>query len=469
MFVLTPFQIKAVGATNYGFIIIILSFTLYSGLLDLGLGRALTFKVASVKGDAGRLRVAVGTAIAMTLALSIVSGWAFSLIALPSVGQALGLSNGAATGLSQAKVSLFLIGSWSLLATPPLAILNGLARFSALNIVGVVSSIASQLIPTAYALLIGNDLPGLLAAVATSKILVAFVACAALLRPLGFVPRFSHFSFLEAGELLAYGKNQLAGTLVSYATSTLERPMIAGICGASAVTYYSIPESLSARLAVIVNALAATTFPSMSASDAPRRLELLSKSLKVMAVMAPTYLTLSIASEFILSVWINNSFAQSARIPASLLPLAAWLSAITFVYFNYLQAIGKPATSTRIVALVGFPFLPIMALAAWKFGLDGVVLAYCGRAIVGLFLFVAVTKTSRLFDRDLLPQCLVFLLVSLVTFAGAKLRIAVDLVALFISIICAALSVRANFLEILRRPRGPSQARLATDVDYRPR
>lgn len=398
----TPILIRTLGLQRYGFLTLVLGFTLYVGLLDFGLGPAVAYRTASF-GAASRTEAprVFATGMLVALPLAAIAGFIFSFLGLPHVSVAVGLPRTVAGELN-GSFALFWVGCLTVANVVPQAGLQGLTKFKALNVISVGSSITSQLLPTIYAWLWGNNLSGILWAVAVARALTLIasliaIACAMRLSNMGPSRR-------EASELIKYGRGHSVATILVYISATFDRPIISAFAGAGSLPFYSVPKSVVSRLGVLSNALISGTSPSISAADEKVQLDILRKSLAALISIAPLFAICSIVLDRVLSVWIGGQIAAGARYASAVIPISLWLSSLAFTMYSFLHASAKNWIAAYGVAAYVVPTTLILIGSAWLFGLNGVVAAALFRSLVSVATFGVLTRVPRALVPAFLAQ-----------------------------------------------------------------
>ena len=377
-----PLFIELIGDVRYGVLVIAWLFLDYFGLFDMGLGRATSQRIASLR-DASPAQRATSfwTAILINIFIGLIGG----LIAWPVAIYFFSFMFSIENLLRSEMLSAI---PWLILAIPLITLsgvltgaLQGRERFLDLNIISTVGSGLLQVVPLAIAYLYGPDLRLLLPAVIFSKIFIIF-ALFFRCREHIFKSQKIVICMIEAKRLLKFGGWVTITMLISPLMSMADRFIIGTIFGARYVTYYSVPFQLVQRSAVIPGALASALLPRLSVAD-----ELEAKNLNNLAirsltvVMTPLMLAGILLIEPFISWWLNSDFAENSALLSKLLIIGFWVNAFAYVPFIYLQASGRPDLVAKCHMAEIIPYILALYFGLNYFGLTGAAVALILKAV----------------------------------------------------------------------------------------
>lgn len=369
----------------------------YFSLLDLGLGRALTQKVAATfgSGDGGRVPGLVrSTAILLTvigsaaaLATFSAAGWiASSALRVPEP----------LVPATRTAVRLLAAGlPFVTLASGLRGLLEARLRFDLVNAVRIPASALMYLGPVAL-------LPFSRSIVAAVGALVAVRAgtCLAyawltmrvepdVVAGPGRAPR-------EWRALLGTGAWLTVANLAATALGVLDRLVVGALVPMGAVAYYAAPQELANKLTIVPAAISSVLFPAVSAESArggPRAASLFARATRyTFLLLFPLAFGLAAFAPEVLGVWLGPGFATQGA------PLLRWfcfgilVNGLAFVPLAVAQAGG----AAPAVAWLQVVELPAFAVALWaatsRLGLAGAAAVWGIRLLVDtacLFLVAA--------------------------------------------------------------------------------
>jgi O-antigen/teichoic acid export membrane protein len=378
-----PIYLQAIGEERYGILIILWSLLGYFGLFDLGLGRAVTNRIAAFKERTAREREEVfWTALVMNLAL----GCAGSLV-LWGAGNLLFSQFISAPGALMTEVLDAL--PWMALAFPLLLVasvmsgaLMGREEFLAQNAVAIGTGVLVQVVPLLVALFVGPTLPLLVLAVLGVRILDGIALFGLCMRrlPLGIFPRLARS---QVRPLFHFGGWVSVTSIISPLLTTLDRVLIGAIAGVKAVTYYSVPFSLASRISVIPGSLSAALFPRFSSLGASERSALLATAVKsLVVVITPLVVIGMLVMEPFLHWWVDAEFASQAAPVGEILVIGIWANCLAYIPFAMIQGHGRPDLTAKLHLAELLPYVALLWLALeWK-GAVGAAMAWSLRVWV---------------------------------------------------------------------------------------
>lgn len=398
-----PIFLKVFGAERYGLHIMISILVGYLGLFDLGLGRAITFRLSKF-GDrtTDSAVVTVRTALAMALILgSLGGGLLFSGLVFADLG-VLGVDSGLAGELRRVSVLIGILIPITTSSSVLGGVLIASERFAAFNIMIVLSTISFQLLPLAGSLFLEPDMTTIVLGVFTSNLLnlgmLLFLTRGTVLRRAN-----SLFSRIEARHLLGFGGWMTVTAIASPLMTSADRYVISAIVGLKAVTTYTIPYQISQKLTLVANSVSNLLFPKFSRGNVEvntRAADVSQDVLSVVSVIAVG--TIVFTAEWFLGLWISKDFAEQAVLAASLLAAGFGINILAFVPFTFIQGSGRPKT-TSIIHLVELPFYILMLIFLVKyFGVEGAAAAFLIRVAIDTMIMTSVSKNDALSLRRLI-------------------------------------------------------------------
>jgi O-antigen/teichoic acid export membrane protein len=392
-----PAYLHLIGEARYGVLAVVWVVLGYFGVFDLGLSRATANQIARMRNDPPAIRERVfWTALCLNATVGVIGG-----VILFFVGRVL-LENVLKVEpdlRSEAVAAL----PWLAVAVPLTTVtfvlagtLEGRERFVMVNSLGVAALAMFQLVPLAYAYWIGPSLTGLIMS-ATLALLVSttlsFAVTVAAL-PASNRPR---IDAERAGVLLRYGGWVTLTGLVGPLLTVVDRVVIGGVLGATAVTRYTIPFALVSRVQVLSRSLARTIFPRFSMLERDDAADVSRESLRALAAVM-TVLTVvgAVTLDPFLRVWVGSDIASSSAPVGEILLIGLWLNSLAVVPFAFLQAQGRPDLPAKFHVLELAPYIGGLVLGLHLAGIQGAAWAWSGRAAAdAVLLFWAARELSQ--------------------------------------------------------------------------
>ena len=373
----------------------------YFGFFDLGFGKAVTQRMASLPDadDSERSKL-LWTALLSTFALGVLASvllWLFSDYILLKVIDMSDRSRSEASG----AVALDAACPTGLVANDSL---DGRAsarlRFAETNTIQLFGNLISQLLPLAVAASGHVELKILVPAALSSRLLVAALLFQQSRQHVPLTGR-PVINVVHLKAMLSYGGWVSVMTVLGPLLVTIDRFLIAALSGAKAVTAYTVPYDLVSRAMVIPGSLSSALFPRLALASPAAASALAERATAALvAVMTPIVIVGTFAAQPFLNVWLGKSFAAASAGVSELILLGVWVNALVFPHHARLMAKGKP----RTVVMVYLIQIPIYLLMLWMglkyWGVFGAAGAWSLRVLIdtSLLLYVnrALLKTLRL-------------------------------------------------------------------------
>lgn len=390
-----PELISQIGQERFGFLALAWGLVGYAGVLDLGVGRALTQKVSAIRGGVrdSEIPALVKTALYITAVVGLLGlivllfGAAFGLQNLVSrqdvsdtelllsaviLSFALPLQAISATykGVNEAFLKFREI-SW-------LRIALGAANFGGPFVVAMYSSSLFWLVST----LVFSRMLALGCYRHLAKKCLSYIQ----------VSQRPTLNSAYASELINFGGWLTLSSLVSPILVQADRFFIGVILSASAVTLYVIPYEISMQSLVLVSAISTVAFPAIAnlhqtnIGEAKRVFELWFR--RVFFGMALFMLLLGVSFSYILNAWVGEHVSAESVVVARILCFGVFVNSVGVMYYAQLHAFGK-TKQTAILHLAELPiFLIALTVLISQYGVIGAACAWVLRVAldtIGLY------------------------------------------------------------------------------------
>ncbi len=450
-----PVLLHAMGAARLGVFTLALGLIGFSGLLDLGLGRALTQTISSALGR-GRPRAAVAALVWHVLRL--LGGFGLLWAALlwwfvpPVVHHLFKLQGVLAfeTIFGLRAVALFI--PFALIATGAMGAMEGLQEFRRVSTQRAALSIAQFGLPALVALW-RPDVGWVIAALASSRVLSAAVWLRGLHHVLPRQQGDRH-QREDLDHLLRFGGwlslSNLIGPLMVYA----DRFYLASLFPPSALAYYTVPYDSLFRVTALPATALGAVFPALaeSQSESARAATLVRFSVRaVVIMMLPPLLLAGIFALPLLTLWLGEAFAQQSTRIFQWLLLGIFLNSTAHVPYALLQAHGRSDLTAKLhlLELPLFAMLLVGAVARW--GVEGAALAWTLRVALDTVLLYAAAWWQSPPLRLVLRRAVIFVLTATTILCTPLLTTNLCMLGLMAFIACTTCSVLA--LRLLRQRR----------------
>ena len=399
-----PVITSNMGATRFGLLGLTLALLEYSGLFDLGLGRATTKHVAEklATGQDEISHLVIGSVLSQ-LAFGVVGGILFALAAPILANQVFVIP----ADMKAEAISVFRVLGALIPATLLLVSLRGVLeaahRFDLSNAIRIPSSLTSFLIP-AIASSNGYTLPAIMAMFFVARVVFCFLSTVAVKRALPQLKFALPDDWSVLRPLLTFGGWMSVSNVVSPLLIYLDRFMLGAFVGLSAVGYYTAPFDGVVRMLIVPGSLVSALFPSVSAMHATGDRDgikrVFSKAVRNMSlILAVPALVLILFGPMLLRFWLGETFAASGGTAVRILAFGVLMNSLAHVPSSFIVAIGRPDVNAKFHMLELLMHLPIAWWLIHKFGVTGAAIAWTIRVTFDAGLLF--TALARLLDTPL--------------------------------------------------------------------
>ena len=451
-----PLYLDVVGIERYGVLTICWVVLGYLGFLDLGLGAAVSQKIAAAgEGDQESAQAVFWTAAWLSLAAGLLG------TILLYAGAAVYFATGELTSAFRSEIRdaipmLAAMLPVVMISSVAGGALHGRQRFLAINLISTASSTLMAVLPLMIAYLWSPTLQGLIAGALAARglgLVLQFWNCRGAVPLSGpAVPRKELIS-----SLLKFGGWVTISTAVAPLLLTIDRVAIGALLGAAAVAAYSIPFSLIARMSIIPGSLSSALFPRFAAGTDQESKRLTHVAISVIAVtMTPVCVLVIAAVEPFFTLWLGAELAGVSSPVAYLLIVGVWTNSFAFVPHSLLQGSGRPDVVSKIHVAEILPYWGILAACLFAFGLPGAALAWAARTTADSGLLFWRSGIGLPVLRTLMtPLWLVLAAALSAAFLPGPLRYAALATILLGSVLWSLLAMPDPLRDLLRRATSP--------------
>jgi len=431
-----PLLIRHLGVDRFGVLTIAWILVGYLGLLDLGIGRAVT-KLLAERVALANSRAAsslIGTATLAMTVLGVVLGGALCALAP-------WLSHSVLKIPPQLQGETLRSLYWMALAIPFVTLANGFRgmleaqhSFGVINILRVGLGAATYIGPLAVLPFSRNLVPVVLTLVIARAVSCGlhFWLCKRL------VPNFSldmAWDRESLRELLGFGGWITVSNIISPIMVYLDRFLIGSLISMAAVAYYTTPFELVTKLWVVPSSLVGVLFPAFAGALAVGnndRASLLYESgvSSIFVMLFPLTLAVMLFAPEGLHLWLGAEFTRRSARVLQILAIGVFINSLANVPFALLQASGRPDLTAKIHLLELPCYGGLLYWAIRYQGIEGAATAWVFRLFVeAVILFFLV----RLIVKRPLPRRL-------------TISIAFGTAALLLAIVTTGLVLKVVFL-----------------------
>ncbi len=443
------------------------------GLLDLGVGRALTQITAGrlVLSDHDRLGGLLVSGCAVLLMAGAIGGAALALAAPTLISRSLNMSPALHR---EARVALYLLAAglpFMMTSSAARGFLEAHQRFDLVNVVRAPIGVVTYLGPVLL-LPVSHSVAAAVGLIAAARV----VGCGlyllmgwSLLPPAGR----SRVTPADLWHLSASGFWMTVSNVAATVMSSADRFVLGSVASMAVLAYYSTPQEVLTKITVVPATVGAVVFPAFSAAAALRSESVARLFLKMNAVcyaaLAPITVTAAVMAPVWLSLWMGRDFAAHSIVAARWICLGVFANGLAITPVSLLQGAGRANVTAKLQVYE----LPVYAAVLWvvgtRFGITGVAMVWAARvSIDALLMYVAArsvlppTAERRRAYRDVLITWSGFLLIVAAPTTAIASVLAVPLAVWFLMTLSSMIpagdreALRAAVVELFSsRPRAP--------------
>lgn len=396
-----PHLISVIGTERFGFLALAWGLIGYAGALDLGVGRAVTQRLASLRGrdSDNEIPDVIGTAVRITMIIGIIG---FILIVLASCLGGYNFVPRQSVSAMEVLISLILLA----VAIPMQAVSatyrgvnEAYLNFKSISFLRVALGAANFGAPFLVAQFT-SELYWLIATLVVSRGVALFMyrKFAYQCLPDGGEDH-GRFTNTQANKLLKFGGWVTVSSVVSPFLVQADRFFVGNLISAAAVTAYVIPYEITVQALILVGAITTVAFPVIAGflqEDVNKAHRTFNRwVLRVSIIMFCVMSSIALLMPYVLNLWVGQYVSEQSTWVGRVLCVGVFFNAIGSMYYSFLHASGR-SKETAILHLIELPmFVAALYILITYFGVVGAALAWTLRVVfdaLGLFYF---TKLKR--------------------------------------------------------------------------
>lgn len=401
---LTPLYFHVIGNERYGILAIIWAFLTFFSAFDLGMGSALTYRIASEsKDDRSRQSDYFWTAMAISVPVGAVTGVILFGLVGGGFGNLFNLSPAVSDELLRSTPALLAIGLSTVLNSTAGGLLRAREYFVTSAVLGAINLALSITMPVLAAVLISPSLESLIIATLIGR-LILVIASMTIAQVILLQNARPTISLASARALLGYGSSVSIGGLLELAISSADRLILGAVAGSGAVAYYAVPSSAISRVMVFPASLGQAALPQLAARAVEEEKILGQKMLRMIAVLSPVFVIGIFLTRPFLTLWMGASFALLATLPMQILLAAFWLEMFSGSLYYRILGQGRPAANIYVAGVIIAPYCALLLGLSHLWGVSGACVAYFGRNIMYLSGRAFFTKSGKTLLATIAPE-----------------------------------------------------------------
>jgi O-antigen/teichoic acid export membrane protein len=398
-----PHLIEKLGQERFGLLALAWGLIGYAGTMDLGIGRALTQKVARLRGEGDHFFIpdVVATAGRITLVAGLAGSAMIAAAALLGAGDWIHAQDTPAGEIRDAILLLAVALPIQAMSATYKGVNEAFLNFRGISILRAGLGIVNFGGPYLVAFFT-TQLPWLVSTLVVSRMLALLVfrgLASTCLRSGECAGHPGAYSRSTARSLFAFGGWVTVSSVVSPMLVQADRFVIGASISAAAVTAYVLPYEVVVQSLILVGAVSSVMFPGLSRliRERPDQWQQYFRKwlLRVVALMALVCTALALLLPIVLPSWIKENLNPSSILVGQVLCLGVFANAIGSMFYALLHARGRPDISARL-HLVELPlFLGALLFLVDRYGVVGAAWAWVGRMAVDAAALAAWNAASR--------------------------------------------------------------------------
>jgi O-antigen/teichoic acid export membrane protein len=380
-FATAPYIVHRLGAELFGIVALVQTVAGFAGVVNLGIGRALTKYVSELywRGDVQAINRLFQTAWTTCMVAGCV-GLAVLVGPQATIGRLFFRGGPEVEGVITIAVYVAAFGLFtSMLLEAVSALPIGLQRFDIFNTVNIVSGTVRYLGSMAV-LMLGYSVRSVLIVNLLANVLavVAFAVLSRIIvRGLAFWPTFRWDAFQK---LFAFSLPLFLSALSALIVTRVDRFILAYFLPLAAVTFYTLPYTLSEKAAAGVANITSVVYPftselhSKGSQERVHELYLRSTKMLTLITLPFTVILMAMPAQ-ILRYWLGPEYASQGAVALSLLGAATFMNAASAVATVTSLGVGRAWTPAWF-AFVSFGInIAANLILIPRYGIKGAALA----------------------------------------------------------------------------------------------
>jgi O-antigen/teichoic acid export membrane protein len=398
-----PHLLEHLGEERFGLLALAWGLISYSGVFDLGIGKAVTQLIAKINSSsssgAGELQRVVRTAIVLTSASGMIGCVVFIIAGILGVGDLIRVSGVDSNEIFISICVLSLGLPIQAVGATYRGVSEAYLRFRGISVVRGLTGVASFILPLAT-LIFSSKIYFLILSIILSRSVALFFYkyLASLCIGPARLDSGKIFSKPVARDLFGFAGWYTVSIVIVPIIGLADRFIISTMISASAVSLYVVPYELVAQSLIVVGAISTLKFPYLTQLRAREPLHFISYAKKVL--LAASFLMLFIAlvlgslGDVVLRLWLGSNFNEEMHKIFLILCLGIVPYAVGAICTTILQSAGRTdvAAKINIIELPGFALLTYLLI--YNYGIDGAAYAWVIRTYfdAAVFLFFTLNE-----------------------------------------------------------------------------
>ena len=383
-----PLLVEKIGVDKFGSITLAWAVIGYSGVLDLGISRALTLRLSQVASNEDR-----------NLVSEVFWTGVISMLAIATVIATFVVNLNLIFSLSldeRQSLSYIALGTvFVVLSNIMRGVLESFNRFGVINFIRSPLGVYNFAAPLICAHYISDSLDSMVLAVVIGRVIVSIAFAGLAIQTLGKRLNIPSFSKEELKELMTTGGWMTVSNTIGPAIGYMDRFYISSVIGTDKLAFYTVPQDMVSKFTVVPGAVTSVLFPNVASLYANGDIAKIARVVKnsvlsLFSIQLPACIFILIYGGDILTIWIDESFSEKSEFFLQIFTLGFMLNFSMHVPFTAVQSLGK-AKIGALIHLIEFTlYIPILAVFCNYFGMFGAAYAWFLRVLVDVLMVGAV-------------------------------------------------------------------------------
>lgn len=398
-----PHLIEQLGQERFGLLTLVWGLIGYAGALDLGIGRALTQKVAKLRGEVNLSAIpdVLMTAGRITLLTGLVGSLFIVIVALTGGEAWINIKNVPLAEVRNTMLLMAIVLPAQAMSATYRGMNEAFLNFKGISLLRVGLGLINFGGPYVVSFFT-TQLPWLVSTLVISRLFALFIFryfAHLCLQHITKKQRKGAYSTVIAKSLFSFGGWVTISSIVSPVLVQADRFMIASVLSATVVTSYVLPYEVVVQSLVLVGAVSSVMFPGLSQliQEKPNQWNSYFNKwlLRVAGMMMFICITLGMLLPVLLPLWIKNNLNPVSIIVGQILCIGVFANAIGSMFYALLHAKGR-ADVTAKLHLIELPlFITALFFSLKQFGIEGAAWAWVGRMIFDAITLIWFTRSIR--------------------------------------------------------------------------
>lgn len=398
-----PQLLERLGHERFGLLALAWGLIGYAGAMDLGIGRALTQRVAGLRG-VGELRSipdVLATAGRITLFAGLAGGVLIALAASLGAGAWVRTDSTPAGEIRNAILLLAMALPAQAMTATYRGMNEAFLNFREISLLraglGVINFGGPYLVS-----LLTTQLPWLVSTLVVSRWLALIVfrrLAIGCLQSGGGVERPGAYSTRVAASLFSFGAWVTLSGVVSPILVHADRFLIASAISAAAVSVYVLPYEVVVQSLVLAGAVSSVMFPGLSQliREKPDQWQSYFKKWlwRIAGTMAIICSALLLVLPKLLPLWIKEDLRPESIVIGQVLCLGVFANAIGSMFYALLHAKGRADITAKLHLLELPIFIGALTFMIATYGVVGAAWAWVGRMVLDAVLLAGCARFGR--------------------------------------------------------------------------